>query len=76
MSCCNPKAQQIEFKIEEKENTSIYIQDYFPEKDLCALKYKTINDFSNILTQLSCGIQPSLEFLLEEISLIYIYEEQ
>lgn len=75
-TCCNPVSKPYEFPIIEKESPPIYIQDYFPKiKDLCALKHKTIEDFKHILLQLECGMQPDLEFLLEEISLIYIYEQ-
>ena len=48
----------------------------FPKiKDICALKCKIVEDYKHILAQLECGIQPDLEFILEEISLVYIYEE-
>ena len=39
-----------------------------PEKDY--LKEKIIQDFLNIVDKLECGIQPDLENLMEEISLI------
>ena len=38
------------------------------------LKDKVICEFLEIIKQLECGIQPNLEFLLEEISLIDIYQ--
>lgn len=38
------------------------------------LKDKVICEFFKIIKQLECGIQPDLEFLLEEISLIDIYQ--
>lgn len=38
---------------------------------LCELKEKIICDFYKILDQLECGIQPDLEFLLEEISFVH-----
>lgn len=77
IQCCNPKQESFEFPIKDKNVKSpIYIQDYFPKiKDVCALKCKIIEDYKHILAQLECGIQPDLEFILEEISLVYIYEE-
>ena len=42
------------------------------DKDWCRLKTKIICDFHDIIRQLECGIQPDIELLLEEISLMYI----
>lgn len=39
------------------------------------LKKKVICEYNEILRQLECGIQPDIENLLEEISLIDIYYE-
>lgn len=50
--------------------------NYQPTLDeLCELKRKIICDFQDIMNKLECGIQPDLEFLLQEISLIYIYDD-
>ena len=75
--CCKNEPEQIEFPIEDCfKNQEIYIDDYYPDvKNLCELKQKIILDFLNIVNKLECGIQPDLEFLLQEISLIYIYNE-
>lgn len=39
--------------------------------DYCRLKEKIIYEYIKIIDDLECGIKPDLEFLLEEISLIY-----
>lgn len=76
LCCCNNNLnEQVEFPIEDN-NQEIYINDYYPEvNNLCELKQKIICDFSDIVNKLECGIQPDLEFLLQEISLIYIYND-
>lgn len=43
--------------------------------ELQSLKDKIICEYYEILRQLECGIQPDIENLLEEISLIDIYYE-
>ena len=71
---CNPIQKPFEFPIIDNNNSNIYIEDYYPEiNNLCDLKKKIICDFYDIINKLECGIQPDLEFLLQEISLIYIY---
>lgn len=74
---CNPIQEPFEFPIiEENNKLCICIEDYYPNIcNLCELKEKIICDFQSIMSKLECGIQPDLEFLLEEISMIYIYEE-
>lgn len=42
------------------------------EEDWCRLKSKIIVDFLDTVKKLECGIQPDIEILLEEISLIYM----
>lgn len=79
---CIPVQEKIEFPIIDptniinpNNNSSSLIEDYNPpcQRDtLCDLKNKIIKDFRKILFQLECGIQPDLEFLLQEISLLYI----
>jgi len=50
----------------------------FPEREIkmCELKCKVIKELFDILDSLKCGIQPDLELLLEEISLIYINDNE
>ena len=43
--------------------------------EIQCLKEKIICEYNEILRQLECGIQPDIENLLEEISLIDIYYE-
>lgn len=42
------------------------------EEDWCRLKNKIIFDFQDVVKKLECGIQPDIELLLEEISLMYM----
>ena len=76
---CNPIPEQFEFPIID-DNINKYKFDFGKitnnSKDLCKLKYKIICDFQDIVKSLECGIQPSLEILLQEISLIYINNER
>ena len=79
---CIPVQDKFEFPIIDPTNiinpsndSNSLIEDYTPpcqNDSLCDLKNKIIKDFRKILTQLECGIQPDLEFLLQEISLAYI----
>lgn len=70
---CNPKPTQFEFPIEDKEE---FLQccSCHEEKDFCELKNKIICEFFDIINKLECGIQPDLEPILEDISIVYIYE--
>ena len=43
--------------------------------DFCSLKNKIIGEFLDVIKKLECGIQPDLELILQEISLIYIHNE-
>ncbi len=47
------------------------------EKEPCLgeLKDKIINEYLKILDQLECGIQPNLDFLLDEISVVETFHE-
>ena len=78
---CIPIQEKFEFPIVDLDTSTIInkslslIDDYKPScanDSLCELKKKIISDFHGILKQLECGIQPDLEFLLQEISLAYI----
>ena len=75
--CCDNKIhEQIEFPIEEDINQDLELySDCFNISNLDDLKLKIIQDFLNIVNKLECGIQPDLEFLLQEISIIYIKNE-
>lgn len=42
------------------------------EEDWCRLKNKIIFDFQDVVKKLECGIQPDIELLLEEISILYM----
>lgn len=44
--------------------------------EYCELKCKVIREFFDIIDKLKCGIQPDLELLLQEISLIYINDNE
>ena len=74
---CNPIQEPFEFPIIDKNlKQEIHIEDYYPNLcNICELKEKIIYDFYSIISKLNCGIQPDLEFLLEEISMVYIYDE-
>ena len=76
---CNPILNtKVEFPIESQTDNPLVLQEdtcCCNRYDFCKIKNKVISDFEKILSQLKCGIQPSLEDLLQEISLIYIYNE-
>ena len=78
MRChCNPKPEPIEFPISDslKDKGIRGIPELFPiDNNICELKQKIIQEYLQIIDNLECGIQNSLEFLLEEISLIDIIE--
>lgn len=67
---CNPVPEQFEFEI---PNINIIpIDPIIPEvSNIGELKKKIICEYLGILNNLECGIKPNLEFLLEEISLIW-----
>lgn len=69
---CNPTPEPFEFPIQNSTSLNIpFEDDEIDLEGMCELKQKIICDFQNILKQLECGIQPDLEFLLEEISAVY-----
>ena len=79
---CNPTQEPFEFPISSCNcgsninNQDFDIKDYYCElDDIFELKQKIICDFQDVIDKLECGIQPDLEFLLQEISLVYIYDE-
>ena len=78
MSCgCNPVPIPFEFPISNSISSNVGSDVIFGDIELsnqgtiCELKRKIICDFYDILKKLQCGIQPDLEFLLEEISVVY-----
>ena len=78
MRCgCNPIPVPFEFPINSSIASNIGSDVIFEDIELnnqgtiCELKQKIICDFQDILRKLECGIQPDLEFLLEEISAVY-----
>ena len=72
---CNPTFEQFEFPIID-DNINYKFDFGTNSQDLCQLKYKIICDFQDVIKSLECGIQPDLELLLQEISLIYINDER
>lgn len=73
---CNPnQPYPIEFKI--NDSPEIHLYEPLPgTSNLNELKEKVINEFLGIINKLECGIKPDIEFLLEEISLIDIVENE
>lgn len=66
---CRPTYEPFEFEILDSfpQYSVIINSENF---DVSELKNKIICEYLEIIKQLECGIQPDLEFLLEEISLI------
>lgn len=66
----------IEFKIDTcsqiNTNYGLTLPNINNSNELDSLKNKVICDFQKIIKQLRCGIQPDIEIILEEISLIFI----
>ena len=75
---CKSINNQFEFPILDdinNVNLDLIIEEYYPNvNSLCELKNKVICEYKDIINKLNCGIQPDLEFLLQEISFIYIYD--
>lgn len=68
---CNPVPEKFEFEIPIQPVVITILPR--KEQDLTKLKQKIICDYYDILNKLECGIQPDLQILLEEISLIDTY---
>lgn len=69
---CGDVPEPLEFKIYDKPIVVSKIDFILPnttDKNDC-LKEKIIQDYFDIINNLECGIQPELENILEEISLI------
>lgn len=67
----------IEFKIQDCCRPQVHINcgPLLPntnELDWCRLQNKVICDFKDVIKQLECGIQPDIETILEEISLLFM----
>lgn len=77
---CNPIPEPFEFKIKDRRslnNSNISLIELFPqENNLQELKNKIIYEYLKVIDNLECGIHPDLEFLLEEISLVEIMENE
>lgn len=67
------RLKESEIKSPPKRQPNIHL-DIPDNIDIQELKEKVICEYNKIIHQLECGIQPDIEFLLEEISLIDIYE--
>ena len=67
---CNPIQEKFEFEIPDINR--IPIEPIIPNvSNIGDLKKKIICEYLGIINELNCGIQPNLEFLLEEISLVW-----
>ena len=79
MCGCRDTTQKIfEFEIEDdilQCNCNCEEEKKISKDNFCSLKNKVIGEFLDIIKKLECGIQPDLELILQEISLIYIYDE-
>lgn len=65
----------IEFKIQECPQVHINCGPLLPntnDEDFDILQNKIICDFKKVIKQLECGIQPDIEIILEEISLLFM----
>ena len=65
----------IEFKIESCPQVHINCGPLLPntnDKDFDTLQRKIVCDFKKVIKQLECGIQPDIEIILEEISLLFM----
>ena len=73
--CREVSQTPIEFKIQERPQVHIDTGPLLPntnELDWCKLQTKIICDFQKLIKQLECGIQPDIEIILEQISLIFM----
>ena len=65
----------IEFKIESCPQVHVNCGPLLPntnDEDFDKLQNKIICDFKKVIKQLECGIQPDIEIILEEISLLFM----
>lgn len=74
---CTLYRRYVEEQIQGKIQSDPEIVLRRPTTPICDLKRKVISDVCRLLKQLECGIQPDLELILQEISLIEIntYED-
>lgn len=74
---CTLYKQYIEEQIQGRIQSDPEIVLRRPTTPICDLKRKVISDVYRLLKQLECGVQPDLELILQEISLIEIntYED-
>ena len=75
---CNPVQEKFEFEIPKMILNNTYnIPELFPVvHNIDELKKKIICEYLGIINKLECGFQEDLEFLLEEISLVDIMENE
>ena len=77
---CNPIPEPFEFKIKDSvrlNNLNGYSTELFSQQNnLQELKDKIIYEYLKVIDNLECGIHTDLEFLLEEISLVEIMENE
>lgn len=77
---CNPIPEPFEFKIQDSvrlNNLNGYSTELFSQQNnLQELKDKIIYEYLKVIDNLECGIHTDLEFLLEEISLVEIMENE
>lgn len=75
---CNPVSEPFEYTIKQNlgKKANGNFKELFPlEVNLDELKENLICEFEEILDKLECGLHPDLEFLLRDISQIYIKEK-
>lgn len=74
--CSKINNEPYEFKIKDCDKPQVCsnckLLPNETEEDWCRLMNKVICDFLKVIKQLECGIQPDIEIILEEISLIYM----
>lgn len=76
LCCCNHSiSSPVELPIESDNQEVLIGGNCIDASNLDELKEKIIQDFLTIVNKLECGIQPDLEFLLQEISIVYIKNE-
>lgn len=75
--CREISHEPLEFKLQDCCHPQVYTNcgPLLPNEndiDLCKLQNKVICEFKDVIKQLECGIQPDIETILEDISLIFM----
>lgn len=76
--CCPPIISNFEFEIRNNifiSNIGDVTLPIIPETDIDLLKDKIICEYKLIISELEQGKMPDLEFLLDEISTVFIEKE-